>query len=106
MPAKFKISGQDVTYVADLANLELTPEERTRMEKDLNSILDYVDLLNELDTSSVPPMTQVFSDKGSAKFEQAFRADELRPSLPHEAAMQNAPDTDGDFFKVPRVIEK
>jgi len=98
-----KITDQDVSYVADLANLELTPEERTRM----NSILDYIDLLNELDTSNVPPMVQVLSDKaGSAKFEHAFRADELRPCLPHETAMQNAPDTDGDFFKVPRVIEK
>lgn len=107
MPTKSKISEQDVTYVADLANLELTAEERTRMEKDLNSILGYIDLLNELDTSNVPPMAQVLSDKsGSAKFEHAFRADELRPCLPHEAALQNAPDTDGDFFKVPRVIEK
>lgn len=107
MPAKSKISEQDVAYVADLANLELTPEERTRMEKDLNSILGYIDLLNELDTSNVPPMAQVLSGgSDSAKFEHAFRTDELRPCLAHEAALQNAPDTDGDFFKVPRVIEK
>ena len=101
-----KVTSQDVTYVADLANLELTADERTRMEKDLNSILDYIDLQNELDTGNVPPMAQVLSDKGGGKFEHAFRPDELRPSLAHEAALQNAPDTDGDFFKVPRVIEK
>ena len=101
-----KVTSQDVAYVADLANLELAPEERTRMERDLNSILDYIDLLNELDTSNVPPMAQVLSNKDDTKFEHAFRADELRPCLPHEAALQNAPDTDGDFFKVPRVLEK
>ena len=53
-----KITDQDVTYVAGLANLELTEQERRRMAKDLNSILDYIDRLNELDTSNVPPMAQ------------------------------------------------
>ena len=52
------ISEQDVLYVAELANLELTADERARMVKDLNSILDYVDRLNELDTSNVEPMAQ------------------------------------------------
>jgi len=102
-----KVTDKDVLYVAELANLELTPEERARMEKDLNSILDYIDLLNELDTGNVPPMAQVSTDKtGSAEFEQAFRPDSPSPSLSHEAALQNAPDSDGNFFKVPRVIEK
>jgi len=102
-----KVTERDVLYVAELANLELTPEERTRMAMDLNSILDYIDVLNDLDTSSVPPMAQVLSGEDStAKFDYAFRPDEQRPSLPHEAALQNAPDTDGSFFKVPRVIEK
>jgi aspartyl-tRNA(Asn)/glutamyl-tRNA(Gln) amidotransferase subunit C len=105
-----KVTEKDVAYVADLANLELTDQERQRMLKDLNSILDYIDRLNELDTSDVPPMAQV-----SAKFGQsdakttdgsALRQDVLVPSLPHADAMQNAPQTDGDFFKVPKVIEK
>src|SRR4029077_1726568 len=107
-----KVTEKDVTYVADLANLELTAEERQRMLKDLNSILEYIDRLNELDTSDVPPMAQV-----SARFGQlertpadapAFigRDDILVPCLPHAEAMKNAPETDGDFFKVPRVIEK
>ena len=54
-----KVSEKDVAYVADLANLELTEPERERMVRDLNSILEYMDRLNELDTSRVEPMAQV-----------------------------------------------
>lgn len=107
-----KVTEQDVIYVADLANLELTDQERAGLAKDLNSILEFVDRLNELDTSDVPPMAQV-SDRfgtagktGSEKFAYTMRPDAHRPSLAHEAALQNAPDTDGTFFKVPKVIEK
>jgi len=111
-----KVTEQDVAYVADLANLELTDEERAGMLRDLNSILDYVDLLNELDTSDVPPMAQV-SDRygvddakqGSERFAYASREDVLeglRKSLPHGVALENAPDADGDFFRVPKVIER
>ena len=102
------ITEKDVAYVADLANLELTAEERTRFVKDLNSILEYIGRLNELDTANVAPMAQI-SDRfagGQNKFDYAQRDDTLRPCLPHEAAMQNAPDSDGAFFKVPKVIEK
>ena len=54
-----KVTEKDVAYVADLANLELSAEERTGMLRDLNSILDYIDRLNQLDTSNVEPMAQV-----------------------------------------------
>ena len=107
------VSEQDVTYVADLAHLELTAEERARMLKDLNSILAYVERLNQLDTSNVEPTAQVASRYGVAKdasageaFAYAMRPDELQPCLPHDEAMQNAPQTDGTFFKVPKVIER
>ena len=96
-----KITDQDVTYVANLANLELTAEERSRMVRDLNSILAYIDRLNQLDTANVPPMAQSELETGSA-----MREDELRPCLPRDATLANAPDTDGKFFKVPKVIEK
>ena len=104
------ITEKDVTYVADLANLELTAEERSRFAKDLSSILEYISRLNELDTTQVPPMAQV-SDRYSTgaignRFAYAQRDDLIQPCLPHEEAMQNAPNTDGSFFKVPRVIEK
>jgi aspartyl-tRNA(Asn)/glutamyl-tRNA(Gln) amidotransferase subunit C len=98
------ITEKDVTYVADLANLELTPEERSRFAKELSSILEYIGRLNELDTADVPPMAQISAEK--SQFASAMRGDELRPSLPHEAAMRNPPDSDGSFFKVPKVIEK
>ena len=103
-----KVSEKDVLYVADLANLELTPEERGRMVKDLNSILDYIDMLSALDTKDVSPMAEVvtLSANGPAKFDYAMRPDEVQPSLPHDSAMMNAPDTDGTYFKVPKVIDK
>jgi aspartyl-tRNA(Asn)/glutamyl-tRNA(Gln) amidotransferase subunit C len=111
-----KVTSKDVAYVADLANLELAEEERTGMLRDLNSILEYVDLLNELDTADVPPMAQVSdrygvdeSKQGSARFAYASREDVLeglRKSLPHEEALANAPDADDDFFRVPKVIER
>jgi aspartyl-tRNA(Asn)/glutamyl-tRNA(Gln) amidotransferase subunit C len=108
-----KVSEQDVLYTADLANLELSEAERARMVRDLNSILDYIDRLNQLDTRDVEPMAQI-SDRygvdqaktGSARFAYAMRPDEARPSLPHEEAVRNAPESDGTFFKVPKVIER
>jgi len=103
-----KVSEKDVLYVADLANLELTPEERGRMVKDLNSILDYIDMLSALDTKDVAPMAEVVTvfSKDPAKLGYAMRADEVRASLPHDSAMMNAPDSDGTYFKVPKVIDK
>jgi len=111
-----KVTEKDVSYVADLANLELTESERVRMLRDLNSILEYIDRLNQLDTSNVPPMAQT-SDKfgvdeakqGSERFAYAAREDVLhglRKSLPHEEALANAPDADDNFFLVPKVIER
>ena len=111
-----KVTEKDVAYVAELANLDLTEEERRGMLRDLNSILDYVDCLNKLDTSDVPPMAQV-SDRygvdeakqGSERFAYAMRDDVmegLRKSLPHEEALANAPDADEQFFRVPKVIER
>jgi aspartyl-tRNA(Asn)/glutamyl-tRNA(Gln) amidotransferase subunit C len=113
---KMKITEKDVSYVADLANLELTESERSVLLRDLNSILDYMDRLNQLDTTDVHPMAQVSdrygvdqSKTGSARFAYASREDileGLRKSLPHDVALQNAPDSDGTFFKVPKVIER
>ena len=111
-----KVTAKDVSYVADLSNLELTDEECQRMVRGLNSILDYVDVLNELDTSSVEPMAQVSdrypadqAEKRSVRFTDAMREDikeGLRKSLPHDVALQNAPESDGTFFKVPKVIDR
>jgi aspartyl-tRNA(Asn)/glutamyl-tRNA(Gln) amidotransferase subunit C len=111
-----KVTEQDVGYVADLASLELSSEERAAMVRDLNSILDYVERLNELDTATVEPMAQISDRYGvdgskqeSERFAYASRDDiveGLRKSLSQEAALENAPDADGMFFRVPKVIER
>jgi aspartyl-tRNA(Asn)/glutamyl-tRNA(Gln) amidotransferase subunit C len=111
-----KVTEQDVAYVADLAHLELAEEERAGMVRDLNSILEYMDRLNELDTSTVPAMAQISdrygvdeSKQGSERFAYANREDipeGLRKSLPHSEALANAPDPDTNFFRVPKVIER
>ena len=111
-----KVTEKDVAYVADLANLELSAGERAGMVRDLNSILDYIERLNELDTSNVEPMAQVSdrygvdeSKQGSERFAYASREDVvegLRKSLSQEVALENAPDADGTFFRVPKVIER
>jgi aspartyl-tRNA(Asn)/glutamyl-tRNA(Gln) amidotransferase subunit C len=86
------------------------------MVRDLNSILDYIDRLNQLDSSNVEPMAQVLdrygvdkSQQGSQRFAYTNREDVvegLRKSLSQEAALANAPDADGSFFRVPKVIER
>jgi aspartyl-tRNA(Asn)/glutamyl-tRNA(Gln) amidotransferase subunit C len=99
------VSEQDVERVAELANLELTSREKVAMLRDLNSVLDYFAQLNELDTTSVPPMEQVAGHL-AAGAEQHLRPDEIAPSLNRERVLACAPDTDGIFFKVPKVIER
>jgi aspartyl-tRNA(Asn)/glutamyl-tRNA(Gln) amidotransferase subunit C len=99
-----KISERDVAYVADLAHLELTQEERVRFLRDLNSILEYVDRLNELDTSHVPAMADRHGAVSDASREDILEG--LRKSLPHDVALANAPDADGTFFRVPKVIDR
>jgi aspartyl-tRNA(Asn)/glutamyl-tRNA(Gln) amidotransferase subunit C len=110
-----KVTEKDVAYVADLSNLELSEDERTRMVRDLNSILGHIDRLNELDTSYVEPMAQVSdryganSSRDGRRFDYASREDileGLRKSLQQAEALADAPDSDGTFFRVPRVIER
>ena len=115
-PDEMKVTEKDVIYVADLANLELSGDERISMVRDLNSILDYIDMLSQLDTSNVEPMAQVSdrygideSKQGSERFAYANREDViegLRKSLSQDEALANAPDADGTFFRVPKVIER
>jgi aspartyl-tRNA(Asn)/glutamyl-tRNA(Gln) amidotransferase subunit C len=98
----------DVRRVAELANLELTAEEEPRMQRDLNAILGHIAQLNELDTSGAPPMVQVGQILGGVREETgtSLRADVVQPSLDRAAVMAAAPESDGRFFKVPKVIER
>jgi aspartyl-tRNA(Asn)/glutamyl-tRNA(Gln) amidotransferase subunit C len=98
-----KVTLEDVERVAELAHLELKPEETTRMLTDLNAILDYVAELNELDTSGVEPLAQV-NELGD--FVSQPRPDVHEQSLSLTAVMTEAPESDGTFFKVPKVIER
>jgi len=100
-----KVTEKDVERVAELAHLELAPQETARMLRDLNAILDYVAELNELDTTGVTPLGQV-SELGNASRPSAPREDRQEPSLKKEVVMPHAPESDGSFFKVPKVIER
>ena len=103
-----RVSLEEVRHVADLANLELTAEELPRMARDLDAVLGYIDQLNELDTAEVAPMAQVAEALGLAPAEagETLRRDELRPSVDRALVMAEAPETDGRFFKVPKVLER
>src|SRR3982074_1694815 len=101
-------SVEDVRRVAELANLELTAEEEPRMQRDLNAILEHIAQLNELDTAEIPAMAQVgeilevVADTTGA----SLREDAVRPSLDRAAVITEAPESDGRFFKVPKVIDR
>jgi aspartyl-tRNA(Asn)/glutamyl-tRNA(Gln) amidotransferase subunit C len=108
MTEQASVTVEDVRRVAELANLELTSEEEPRMQRDLNAILGHISQLNELDTEGIPAMAQVGEVLGAvADTTGAFlRADAVRSSLDRAAVMAEAPESDGRFFKVPKVIER
>jgi aspartyl-tRNA(Asn)/glutamyl-tRNA(Gln) amidotransferase subunit C len=102
------VTVEDVRHVAELANLELTAEELPRMARDLNAVLGYIAQMSELDTNSVEPMAQVGQMLGLAAAEsgESLRQDAVKASVDRAAVMAAAPETDGRFFKVPKVIER
>jgi len=111
MSDRERVSVEDVRRVAELGHLELSGEEETRMRRDLNAILDYVAQLSELDTAEVEPMAQVSEILASpgrvaSEADSVLRADTLKPCLERERVMASAPETDGVYFKVPKVIER
>jgi len=94
-----KITRKEVEYVAHLARLKLSEEDAENFTTRLDSILTYFEKLKELDTTGVEPTSH------SMPMVNAFREDEINPSLPVEDALGNAPDKEGNFFKVPKIIE-
>ncbi len=94
-----KITKKDVEHVAKLARLKLTEEEKEKFGKQLSEILEYVEKLNELDTEKVKPASHVVPLKS------VMREDEVKPSLPVEEVLANAPAREGKYFKVPKIIE-
>jgi aspartyl-tRNA(Asn)/glutamyl-tRNA(Gln) amidotransferase subunit C len=99
---------EDVRRVAELANLELTAEEEPRMQRDLNAILGHIAQLNELNTAGVPAMAQVAEMLAGVADSagNSLRKDLVRSSLDRAVVMAAAPESDGRFFKVPKVIER
>lgn len=102
------VSLHEVRHVAALANLQLSPEEEPRMQRDLNAILGHVAALQALDTTGIPAMAQVgqLLELHAANAGGDLRSDTEKPSADRAAILHEAPETDGRFFKVPKVIER
>jgi aspartyl-tRNA(Asn)/glutamyl-tRNA(Gln) amidotransferase subunit C len=94
-----KITRREVEHVARLARLELAEEEKEQMTAQLDSILEYIEKLKELDTAEVEPTTTVIP------MVSVMREDVVRPSLSQDEALANAPDREDVYFRVPRIIE-
>ncbi len=97
------LTEQDVRYVAELAHLELTEEEVKKFSPQLDSILQYMQKLRELDTTQVEPMAQVTYP---ASENPSLRSDQPQKTFAQDTALANAPERGSGCFKVPRVIEK
>jgi aspartyl-tRNA(Asn)/glutamyl-tRNA(Gln) amidotransferase subunit C len=89
----------DVKYVAHLARLSLTPEEEQKMAAQLADVLGYIEKLKEVDVTGVEPTAHAFP------MVNVTRPDEVRPSLPHEEALRNAPAQANGLFIVPKIVE-
>ena len=95
-----KISLAEVEHVARLARLELIDAEKERMRGQLDAIIGYIETLQRVDTTDVPPTAHVLP------LVNVMREDEMRPSYPVEAMLANAPDLEGESFRVPRILEE
>ena len=94
-----KITIADVDHVAMLARLGFDENEKAGMSEQLSRIVEYVEKLNELDTEDVSPTAH------AVPLRNVLRDDEVRPSLDPEEALRSAPDREGGFFRVPRILE-
>jgi aspartyl-tRNA(Asn)/glutamyl-tRNA(Gln) amidotransferase subunit C len=93
------ISKKDVEHIGLLSRIDLSEEEKERFTEQLVRILEYIEKLEELDTSDVEPVTHAVA------LQNVLRPDEVKPSLPADEGLAAAPDKKGSFFKVPKVIE-
>ena len=94
-----KLSNEEVVHISRLSRLAVTPEEAGLYATQLSGIIDYVELLNNLDTSAVEPTSHIMP------LNNVMSEDKPAPSLPVDEALRNAPDSDGKFYRVPRIIE-
>jgi aspartyl-tRNA(Asn)/glutamyl-tRNA(Gln) amidotransferase subunit C len=89
----------EIGHVALLARLKLSDDEKELFSRQVGGILDYINKLDELDIKDIEPTAHVLPVKN------VFREDKSRPSLPRENALQNAPESDENFYRVPKIIE-
>jgi len=94
------ISEEQVRHVAKLSRLKLTDDQVGQFTRQLSAVLDYVKKLDELDTSNVEPTAH------AVPLKNVLREDRAVPGMGVEKVLQNAPDRDGPFFKVPKVLEE
>ncbi len=94
-----KLSREEVLHIARLARVALTEDEITRMSEQLSNLLEHFEVLQRVDTEGVPPTAQ------SVTLQSVMRQDEIVPSLPPEDILANAPQREGDCFKVRAVLE-
>ena len=94
------VTKNDVKKIADLARLEFNENELENYTNEMNKILDYVDKLNELDTSEIEPLSHPIENVN------VFREDEVKPSTATADALKNSPDKTSEYFKVPKVISQ
>jgi len=94
------LTREDVEHVAWLARLQLTEEEIAQFQDQLSAILEYAHMLEQVDLSDVPPTATVLPMRN------VMREDEVRPSLPRDLVLANAPDTEDGYFRVPAVLEE
>jgi aspartyl-tRNA(Asn)/glutamyl-tRNA(Gln) amidotransferase subunit C len=94
-----KLSREEVLHIARLARVALTEEEITRMSEQLSNLLEHFEDLQKVDTEGVPPTAQ------SVTLQSIMREDEVKPSLPPEDVLANAPRREGDCFRVRAVLE-
>jgi len=89
----------EIDHVALLARLKLDENEKELFSRQVGDVIEYIDKLNELDTDGIEPTAHVFPIKN------VFREDELKDSLPRNKALQNAPEKEDGFYRVPKIIE-
>lgn len=95
-----KITDEVINHLADLARLSFSAEEKTELKQDLEKMIGFVEKLKEVDTTSVEPLIHI------TDAENILRDDEVHQTISRQEALLNAPQTDGNFFIVPKVIKK
>ena len=92
------ISKKEIQHIAKLAKLQFQESEEEILANDMSRMIDYIDTLNQVDTSTTPPLTHVHD------LSHKVRSDSVQQRITHEDALKNAPDSDGEYFHVPKVI--